>query len=161
MTSPADRASLGAVRRLLARPWVARTLSLGVAGVVAVPLVLAARLTPDDAGHGTHTQLGLAPCTVLQATGWPCPMCGATTSWALMADLRVPAAFLAQPFGAVLFLVAVAAAALGVAEAVQPRGRWSRLADAVGQRDALVGGTILLLMFLGWTWKVVQMDAGL
>jgi len=161
VTNPADRGWSGRAAELLAKPLVARVLSLGVAVVAAIPLGIAAWLTPDASGHGTHTQLGLAPCTILRTTGWPCPMCGATTAWALMAHLRVPAAFLAQPFGAVLFLVAVAVVALGVAEAVLPRGRWSRLADAVGRRDTLVGGTILALMFLGWTWKVAQMRFGL
>lgn len=145
------------LRAFVAGPFVVRAASLGVACVAAVPLGLAAHLVPDPSGHGTHTQLGLAPCTVLRATGYPCPMCGATTTWALMAHLRVGAAFWNQPFAALLFLLAVATVAVGVAEAAQPRGRWSRLAAFVNRHDAVVGGTILLTMILGWTWKLALM----
>jgi hypothetical protein len=85
-------------------------------------------------------------------------MCGVTTSWALMADLSVGAALLNQPFGALLFLVALGAVSLGVAEAVQPRGRWAKVAGLVGRHVMAVGGTILALMFGGWTWKLALMQ---
>lgn len=43
---------------------------------------LAGWLSPEARGHGTHQQLGLAPCTFLMLTGKPCPSCGATTAFA-------------------------------------------------------------------------------
>jgi hypothetical protein len=33
---------------------------------------------------GTHQQLGLPPCTFVTVTGYPCPACGMTTSFALL-----------------------------------------------------------------------------
>lgn len=39
-------------------------------------------LSPDPRGHGTHQQLGLAPCSLLLLTGRPCPSCGGTTAFA-------------------------------------------------------------------------------
>ncbi len=33
---------------------------------------------------GTHQQLGLPPCTFVVLTGYPCPSCGMTTSFALL-----------------------------------------------------------------------------
>ena len=74
--------------------WVSASLVLGL-GVV---FALAALLEPSPVGHGTHTQLGLGSCSFLVATGYPCPMCGATTSFALMAHLRPFEALINQPF---------------------------------------------------------------
>jgi hypothetical protein len=70
-------------------------------------LITAMTLTPSAAGHGTHTQLGLPPCGFLVYTGYPCPGCGLTTSFAHMARLEVVGAFSANPFGILLFLVTV------------------------------------------------------
>jgi hypothetical protein len=52
--------------------WSHALLLLGVLVMVAVGLYL----TPDPAGHGTHQQLGLPPCTIYYLTGRPCPSCG-------------------------------------------------------------------------------------
>ena len=73
------------------------------AGPLAV-LITAAALTPAPEGHGTHTQLGLPPCGFLVYTGYPCPGCGLTTSFAHMIRLEVFGAFHANPFGILLFL---------------------------------------------------------
>jgi Protein of unknown function (DUF2752) len=43
---------------------------------------LSAWLAPDSRGHGTHQQLGLAPCSFRLLLGIPCPSCGSTTSFA-------------------------------------------------------------------------------
>ncbi|MBN4049436.1 DUF2752 domain-containing protein [bacterium AH-315-N03] len=77
------------------------------AGPLAV-LITAAVLTPSSAGHGTHTQLGLPPCGFLVYTGFPCPGCGLTTSFAHMIRLEVIGAFQANPFGMLLFLCTAA-----------------------------------------------------
>ncbi|MGE0785165.1 MAG: DUF2752 domain-containing protein [Sandaracinaceae bacterium] len=71
-------------------------------------LATAAWLTPSPAGHGTHTQLGLPPCGFLVYTGYPCPGCGLTTSFANMVRLDMFAAFGANPFGILLFLCTAA-----------------------------------------------------
>jgi len=76
-----------------------------LAALPAAALITAGRLTPDPAGHGTHTQLGLPPCAFRAITGYPCPACGLTTAFAHMADLDVFAAAHANPFGIPLFLV--------------------------------------------------------
>ena len=153
--SPAEPSGL---QVLVQSPLAVRVASVGVSAIAAIPLGLAFRVDADPSGHGTHTQLGLAPCTILSTTGYPCPMCGATTSWALMAHLHPFQAFYNQPFGATLFLLAVAAVALGVAEALLPRQRWSRLAALVARHDRSIGGSVLLLMFVGWTWKLALMQ---
>jgi hypothetical protein len=71
-------------------------------------LITAAMLSPAVEGHGTHTQLGLPPCGFLVYTGYPCPGCGLTTSFAHMIRLEVVGAFGANPFGILLFLCTAA-----------------------------------------------------
>jgi hypothetical protein len=66
-------------------------------------LITAGFLHPDPSGHGTHTQLGLPPCGFLVYTGYPCPGCGLTTSFAHMIRFQIGGAFHANPFGIVLF----------------------------------------------------------
>jgi hypothetical protein len=69
-------------------------------------LMVAASLTPATEGVGTHMQLGLPPCGMMVATGYPCPSCGMTTAFALAANREPLQAFANQPFGAILVLVA-------------------------------------------------------
>lgn len=81
---------------------------LGIAGSVLV-LATAIRLDPDPRGFGTHTQLGLEPCSVLVRTGTPCLTCGMTTAFANLVRGRVGAAWRANPVGSVLFVLTVLA----------------------------------------------------
>ena len=107
-------------------------------------LAVASWLRPLPSGWGTHEQLGLPACSWIAEKGWPCPTCGLTTSLAAAADGDFIAAFRAQPFGLVVFLVAAALAATALAEVatghdllgmVRPRWWWALV--AVG---ALLGG---------------------
>ena len=61
---------------------IARAIALGIALGLAALLVVAACLTPSEAGLGTHHQLGLPQCSVRAIFGVRCPSCGMTTSWA-------------------------------------------------------------------------------
>ena len=127
------------------RGWVSVTL-----GAV---LVLAALLEPAAAGHGTHTQLGLGSCSFLSATGVPCPMCGATTSFSLMAHLRPLEALVNQPFATLLFVATAGAFGVSVSEVVDPRARWSRLANLAGPWESSLAMAFLVLMTAGWAYK--------
>lgn len=111
-------------------------------------------LEPSPLGHGTHLQLGLGQCSFLGAVGVPCPMCGATTSFSLMAHLRPIDALITQPFAVLLFVLTVGVFALSAAEVVAPRARWSRLSRALGPWDPVVGGGFLIAMGLGWAYKI-------
>jgi hypothetical protein len=115
-------------------------------------IVTAATLTPNPVGHGTHTQLGLPPCGFFVVTGYPCPGCGLTTSFAYMAHFDPVGAAFANPFGVMLFLVSFATAIVALLGMV--RG-WPviRTLDALkADRWAmLLAGTSLLV----WTVKVV------
>lgn len=68
------------------------------------PLLVASTLRPAEAGMGTHTQLGLAPCGFLAATGLPCATCGMTTAFAHATNGDLISAFVVQPAGAFLAL---------------------------------------------------------
>ena len=54
-----------------------------------VTLVIGAGLKPEQAGLGTHRQLGLPACASLEKTGVPCPTCGMTTALANLARGRI------------------------------------------------------------------------
>ena len=113
-------------------------------------LVMAACLRPSPAGHGTHTQLRMPPCSFLARTGLPCPTCGMTTSVTAMAHGRFRAAFRAHPFGVVLFCALVAAVGIGGMELVGGQDVLERLRPspwwiAIG----------MVALFAGWGWLVM------
>jgi hypothetical protein len=56
----------------------------------------------------THTQLGLPPCTFYKVTGMPCPACGMTTSFALLAHGDIGGSLQAHPIGTLLALFCLA-----------------------------------------------------
>ncbi len=84
--------------------WQSRFVWALLFAIPTAVVITAAMLTPNPHGHGTHTQLGLPPCGFLVFTGYPCPGCGLTTSFAYMVRLQLGGAWHANPFGIVLFL---------------------------------------------------------
>ncbi len=87
--------------------WSHALLLLGAATMVGIGLYL----TPDPAGHGTHQQLGLPPCTIYHLTGRPCPSCGLTTSVSAILHGQFALAWRANPIG---FLIVAATAAVAL-----------------------------------------------
>lgn len=149
------------LERLRRSALAVRLLSLSLALGTGTVLFLAWWLEPSATGHGTHTQLGLGQCTFLSLTGYPCPMCGVTTTFALLADLRPVAALVNQPFGVLMFGLTVAVFAIATAETVQPRQRWSRIGARLAPYDPVLGIGFLGLMALGWIYKVALMNGAL
>jgi len=133
-----------------ARP--ARKLRLRGA-VLAAPclaaLVLAAGLTPRRAGHGTHEDLGFPPCQFFMRTGYPCPSCGLTTSFAAMAHGRFVEAFLAHPFGVLFFVATALVALVGLAELLSGRDALRLLRPGPWWAVVALGG-----MLGGWAFKI-------
>ena len=78
-------------------------------------LAVAALLTPDPSGVGTHTQLGVLPCNMMVIWGVPCPTCGMTTAFSLTVRGRWLAAARTQPAG---WLAAVATVSFAAVSAV-------------------------------------------
>ena len=138
-----------------------RLVGVVLAAPSSVVLGLSAWLEPAAGGVGTHKQLGLNGCAVLTATGWPCPMCGMTTTFAHMAHLSPVDAAITQPFGVVLFLLTVAFASVGWADLLLPAGRWRRLRDGALAREVPLAVAALVGMGLGWAYKAAVMRGGL
>jgi hypothetical protein len=123
---------------------------LGFWGATATMVLLALIAKPDSRGFGTHEQLGLSPCRMMQWTGVPCPGCGVTTSVTLAAQGHPLEALAVQPFG---LLTALALPLLALwALAVHLRGGdlYERLSARRGR--ALKGS--LVLMGLAWVYKL-------
>lgn len=122
-----------------------------------IVLGLAIWLTPATQGFGTHMQLGLGGCAMLTMTGWPCPMCGMTTTFSLMAHLRPLEALVTQPFGIVLFLLTLVGAVLGMGDLLTGRGLLNGLFRWVGRREQIVALGLLFGMIGGWIYKCIRM----
>ena len=135
--------------RVLAR-LISAVLALGTGAVLGTALWL----QPDLAGHGTHTQLGLNSCSFLTATGYPCPMCGATTTFTLWAHLHPIAGIVNQPFASLLFVMTVATFAISLAELIDPRERWVRLLRRLGPFEAPLATGFLAFMGIAWIYKI-------
>jgi len=67
--------------------------------VSAAMLAVGFKLTPSTNGTGTHQELGLPPCGMLEFTGYPCPTCGCTTAVSHFAHGNLISSFVTQPFG--------------------------------------------------------------
>ena len=124
---------------------------LGAIGLAAV-FGVARRLEPDPRGYGTHTQLGLYPCMFAQVTGYRCPSCGMTTSFAWFVRGRWERSWRANPAGsllaptcAVLIPWLLAGAAWG-----RPVGCRSPEVPLIG----LVVATVALSL-LSWTFRLL------
>ncbi len=87
----------------------------------------------------------------------PCPVCGMTTSFAHMAHLEPLAAFRAQPFGSLLFLLTLGIALVAVVELLQPRGRLQRLWEQILDRERMIAAGLFGGLALGWIYKVLMM----
>ncbi len=122
--------------------------ALGILGVFAV----AAILTPDSRGLGTHQQLGLPPCMTETVLGVPCPFCGMTTSFTHMAHGQVVEAVMVQPAGALGFVIA-AALALGFGTAVASGAAPTKWREICRSRRVFVAGGVTL--GLAWIYKIL------
>jgi len=119
----------------------------------AVTLIVARFLTPDPRGMGTHEQLGLPPCFTFTTLHIPCPFCGMTTAFALMAHGKIAQAIMTQPAGAAASIGTLVAVLVSGAFAVTARRpllskltQWRRL------------GLLLLttFVFAAWLFKIVE-----
>ncbi len=130
---------------------VRRESLLTAVGAAAI-LVAAGLLTPDSSGHGTHEHLFLLPCIFRWVTGLPCPFCGMTTAFALMAQGDVGAAFRIHVLGPLAYLATwtmLLAAVIGLVRDRAPLPRW-----LFGEQG---GRLILFLLLLGWAVNLARL----
>lgn len=119
-------------------------------------MAVASSLEPDLGGVGTHLQLGLEPCIFLTTWGLPCPACGWTTSFVLMAEGRVITSFINQPFGAFLSLITITLIIISASEAMKPRNLWCLLHGCFRGRETQVLSALLLALTGAWAYKITQ-----
>lgn len=136
-------------------------LNRAVGAAIAAPsgavLGIATWLTPSPSGYGTHLQLGLKECTVMHYTGWPCPMCGMTTTFTLMAHIRPLDALLTQPFGVMLFGLTFLGAGIGLYDLLTGAGAWRRMLRWVAPRERRIAAALMLGLLVGWLYKAVRL----
>lgn len=117
-------------------------------------LLVARLLRPSPDGFGTHRQLGLPPCAFLHFTGIPCPSCGLTTSVAHAARLHFYESVITQPFGLVIFLIAILSIPLSI-YFVYRGVPWPKLGDLRGGKFAAY--LMIALFLLSWLYKIAMM----
>lgn len=128
-------------------------LALGCAAV----LWTASDLSADEAGHGTHEQLGLPPCMWAQSFDAPCMTCGMTTAFTHAAEGDLWTSFVTQPMGMLLAVATAAVFWVGLFVAVTG----SRLGEHAAR--LLSTRVLLLTAALGgaaWVYKIVVWNGG-
>lgn len=114
-------------------------------------LGVGAALTPNTAGMGTHTQMGLPPCAFEQYVGLPCSTCGMTTAVSLATHGRLGAAFATQPAGALLALSAAMLTWLSGYALWRDLDLLAMLRPIWRPATILVVGAIVLA---AWAWRI-------
>jgi hypothetical protein len=118
-------------------------------------LAVAGWLQPAACGYGTHTQLGLPPCSFQRLTHLPCPSCGLTTCFAWAIRLHFWKAFLANPFGIVAFLFTVSVIPTSIF-LLWRRMSFRRITESAHFCKGIYAATALY--FLSWIFKVADLQ---
>lgn len=134
---------------------VVRLFAGALGGGLSVLLGVSLWLTPSAEGLGTHRQLGLPPCTIVQFYGVRCPACGMTTSWAHLVRGQLPSACRANTGGVLLGVLALCGAPWLVGSACL--GRWWGWTPT--DRALLVGSLVAFGVILT-DWLVRWWTAG-
>lgn len=132
-----------------------RLIYLTVPVVSSTAILLGRMVTPSPDGVGTHQQLGLPACLMLTLTGIPCPSCGLTTSFSHAAHLEFSQAMHVQPFGLLIFLLAVASIPISILIMT----RQKPFSDLLFSRSAnLLMYSLLSLYIVSWIYKIILMN---
>lgn len=126
-------------------------------GLALFALALGRILQPSPQGFGTHEQLGLPPCFFFKFTGIPCPHCGLTTSIAHAARFDFLQAAITQPFGLILFALAVISIPLLI-YCIKARVPGRRAAAWVWSKR--IGHMLAACYLLAWIYKIAVMRGG-
>ena len=133
-----------------------RLIATLTAGLCLALLLVAATLSADACGHGTHEKLDLPACAWPAMFNMPCPTCGMTTSFAHAASADYPAAFVAQPMGALLALATSVAFWLALHTALTGSRALGASAGLLSGRGTWV---VIALLIAAWVYKMITWDA--
>ncbi|MBL0927469.1 MAG: DUF2752 domain-containing protein [Phycisphaerales bacterium] len=133
-------------------PWPNRFIAAVVAVACLSVLLVAASLSPDPRGFGTHTGLGIPPCGWPAQFGRPCATCGMTTAFSLAVRGRFLESLHAQPFGTLLCVVSAAGFWLALHAAATGSRIGRLLMPMVTLRAAFVWIGLLLA---AWVYKIL------
>jgi len=125
---------------------------LGCWGGLAALVLLAFVVEPDPRGYGTHEQVGLAPCRLMEWTGLPCPGCGVTTAIALAVRGELWQSIVVQPLGLLTVVALPLLATWALVVHLQDRD----LAEELARRQGTWIRLTLLLTGLAWGYKIVS-----
>jgi hypothetical protein len=140
--------------------WLSRGLLVVAAVLVAGVLGLSRALTPDPRGYGTHTQLGLRPCTFAALTGRLCPTCGMTTAYAWFMRGRLDRSWRANPAGCLLAASSMPLIVWMLACALRARPVGFRSLSGALMGFVLVGSVLSLACWLiRWTVSPAALTA--
>ena len=122
-------------------------------GIISVSLLtVAAYVTPDPSGMGTHTQLGQPECSWVRNWNIPCPTCGMTTAFAHTVRGNLLTAFKTQPFGFFLALATMFGALWSLQALLTGRCwriNWFRI------RPGIFSVVVVILLLAAWGYKVL------
>ena len=120
-------------------------------GLIGLLAILAAVFVPLDR---IMADVGYE-CGFRRLTGYPCPSCGATRAWILVAALRFREAFRLSPLAALLFLgiVLYVPYALGTLVLRTRRVRITGVSRKGWRRVVLV---LAALVMINWAYMIVQ-----
>jgi hypothetical protein len=124
---------------------------VALGGCLLALLAVAAWLTPNPQGLGTHRQLGLPPCTFVAWFGIRCPSCGMTTSWSHLLRGNVVGALQANAGGALLAVTAALLAPWLLGSGLF--GKWLIGPPRPGF-TLLLGLTIVTITLVQWVMRV-------
>jgi hypothetical protein len=134
--------------------WVRLNLVLVAIGL-SVVLIIGALLHPYEANgtpksQETHRQLGLPPCSFYAMTGLPCPSCGFTTSFSLVAHGDLTGAVRANSVGTLLALFCAAVVPWALISA------WRRRYMLVQSAEKVVVTSLIVFVVLMLTrWGII------
>lgn len=133
-----------------------RDLSRLYAALIAVVclaiLLVGAGLTPSNAGHGTHEQLGLPACAFAQTLGRPCATCGMTTAVTHAANGNLARGAVVQPFGAGIALAAATGFWIALHVTLTGSRLWRLASPLLTTRPLLLLAALLLA---AWVYKIL------
>lgn len=97
----------------------------------------------------THRQMGLPRCNSVEYLGKPCPACGMTTSFALLAHADVVNSFKANWVGTLLCATIMLCTPWLVISAIRGRLLWVRNGEMFA---TIILSSLLVLMMGRWAW---------